>query len=66
MSSQATDFRATAPPRPPGGPKRPLIRGSDVVELVEPIKNLIIKYPSAALASAFLVGVVVAWWIKRR
>ncbi len=46
--------------------RRPLMRTSDVRELAEPIENLILKYPAAALASAFMVGVVVAWWIKRK
>jgi hypothetical protein len=48
------------------GPKRPLVRASEVRELVEPVENLILKYPAVALASAFMVGVVVAWWIKRK
>jgi len=39
---------------------------SDIRELTQPLTQLILKYPSAALASAFLAGVVVAWWIKRR
>jgi hypothetical protein len=46
--------------------KRPLMRASDVRELAEPMEHLILKYPAAALASAFLIGVVVAWWIKRK
>jgi hypothetical protein len=46
--------------------KRPLMRASDVRELVEPVEQLILKFPAAALASAFMVGVVVAWWIKRK
>jgi hypothetical protein len=45
---------------------RPLVRASDVRELVEPVEQLILKYPAVALASAFMVGVVVAWWIKRK
>jgi hypothetical protein len=51
---------------PPAGPKRPSGGAGEVLEYIEPIKELIIKYPSAALASAFLVGVALAWWIKRR
>ena len=45
---------------------RPLIAAGDIQGLVEPIKQLIIQYPTAALASAFLAGVALAWWIKRR
>jgi hypothetical protein len=29
-------------------------------------EELIAKYPGACLASAFVIGAVVAWWIKRR
>jgi hypothetical protein len=46
--------------------KRPLMRAGDVQELVEPVEQLILKYPAVALASAFMVGVFVAWWIKRK
>jgi hypothetical protein len=66
MSSYLAEIRAASATRTSAQAKRPWIRSDDVRELVEPAKNLIIKYPSAALASAFLVGVVVAWWIKRR
>lgn len=64
-------FSPSTTSRPSGdlgnkGSKRPLMQGSDVRELVEPVEQLILKYPAAALASAFLVGVVVAWWIKRK
>jgi hypothetical protein len=48
------------------GATRPTIRASDVRELVEPLEKLILQYPAAALASAFIVGVTLAWWIKRR
>jgi len=45
---------------------RPWLRFSDVGELSQPVEELILKYPAAALASAFLVGVAIAWWIKRK
>ena len=38
----------------------------DVQAYIAPVEELILKYPGPALASAFLVGVLVAWWIKRR
>jgi hypothetical protein len=66
MSSHIAQARPASAARSGAQAKRPWIRGEDVGELIKPVKNLIIKYPSAALASAFLVGVVVAWWIKRR
>jgi hypothetical protein len=33
---------------------------------VDPVEEVIIKHPGACLASAFIVGVVFAWWIKRK
>jgi len=43
------------------------IRTSDMRELLlQPIEQWIIKNPAAALASAFVLGVAVAWWIKRK
>jgi hypothetical protein len=47
-------------------PSPPLITAKDAQELVQPVENLIVKYPAAALASAFLIGVALAWWIKRK
>jgi hypothetical protein len=52
--------------RDSAGAKRPLIRASDVTGFIQPVEKLILQYPGAALASAFLVGVLVAWWIKRK
>jgi hypothetical protein len=37
-----------------------------VGDVAQPLEELILKYPAAALASAFLVGVAIAWWIKRK
>ena len=39
---------------------------SELDKFVRPVEELILKYPAAALASAFLVGVAIAWWIKRK
>jgi hypothetical protein len=33
---------------------------------VEPVEQFIAKNPGACLASAFVAGAVIAWWIKRR
>ena len=38
---------------------------ANVREWMEPAEDLIRKYPAAALASAFVIGVAIAWWIKR-
>jgi len=65
MNSIAS-FRPGSPSAASRAQHRPFIRSSDVRELAQPVQNLILKYPGAALASAFLVGVAIAWWIKRR
>ncbi len=44
----------------------PLVKASDITQFVEPIENLILQHPAVALASAFLVGVALACWIKRK
>jgi len=38
----------------------------DVQEAVAPVRRYIVENPMAALAAAFLAGVSLAWWIKRR
>ncbi|HMC10997.1 MAG TPA: hypothetical protein VKH44_06890 [Pirellulaceae bacterium] len=43
-----------------------IARKSDGGGRAKPLEELILKYPAAALASAFLVGVAIAWWIKRK
>jgi hypothetical protein len=48
------------------GQVTPWIEASDVRDLVQPLEGLITKYPAAALASAFLLGVALACWIKRK
>jgi hypothetical protein len=48
-------------PNGPSAPQLPSFR-----QWVEPLEDLIKKHPAACLASAFTVGVVIAWWIKRK
>lgn len=38
----------------------------DLQAALEPIEEVISKYPAAALAVAFAAGVALAWWIKRK
>jgi hypothetical protein len=38
----------------------------NVQQWIQPAEEVILKYPAACLASAFVVGVAVAWWIKRK
>jgi len=45
---------------------RPLVTGNDIHEMAKPAERFIRQYPAAALATAFLVGVAIAWWIKRK
>jgi hypothetical protein len=66
MSNPVADVRPSTASGPKAGVSQPLIKNDDVRELVEPLQDLIVQYPGAALASAFVVGVVIAWWIKRR
>jgi len=47
-------------------PKSPLVQTSDLTQFIAPVEKLILQYPAAALASAFLVGVALACWIKRK
>ena len=47
-------------------PKKPLMERSDLAQFIEPAEKLILQYPAVALASAFLVGVALACWIKRK
>lgn len=66
MSSSLANGRVFSESQKKGAPHRPLMTARDVQGLVEPLKQLIIHYPTAALASAFLAGVALAWWIKRK
>jgi hypothetical protein len=52
--------RESGPRRPPGG-----IPG-EALKYAAAIEDYIIEHPAPSLAAAFAVGVMVAWWIKRR
>jgi len=58
------DYKRSTPRS--GGQSAPWLRANDIQELMQPLEELITKYPAAALASAFLVGVALACWIKRK
>jgi len=49
-----------------GQPKKSPMQMGDLSHFIEPAEKLILQYPAAALASAFLVGVALACWIKRK
>jgi hypothetical protein len=46
-------------------PRRSSFSGQDLKQFIEPIEDIIVKNPTAAIAAAFVVGVAFAWWIKR-
>ena len=61
--------------RPPSGylhtsgpvaPTPSFAKTSDLMQLIEPMEKLVLQYPAVALTSAFLVGVALACWIKRK
>ena len=69
LDKPAAEYATPRGPQTPsanGHGSRPSLSLSSVKQLADPIENLILKYPAAALASAFTVGVLVAWLIKRK
>ena len=38
----------------------------DMRELADKAERFVAQHPGASLATAFIVGVALAWWIKRR
>jgi len=68
MIDEALDFLRMGKTRSNGhkSASRPILTGKDIHEMTKPTEDLIRQYPAAALATAFLVGVVIAWWIKRK
>jgi hypothetical protein len=50
--------------RQPGDPSA--FGRADFQSYIAPVEDVILKYPGPALAAAFFVGVLVAWWIKRK
>lgn len=68
MINRMTDYlpredNRTGPRTGPGSPGQ--TSSQNIRQWIEPAEELIKKYPAAALASAFVIGVAVAWWIKR-
>jgi len=68
MIDEALDFlrMGKAPSNGHKPATRPLLTGPDIHEMTKPTEDVVRRYPAAALATAFLVGVVIAWWIKRK
>lgn len=42
------------------------VKASDVKQFIEPVEGYITQHPATAIATAFVIGVALAWWIKRR
>jgi len=66
MSSRVADHPQHTALSGASASHRPLVSASDFRSLTQPIEQWIIRSPAVALASAFVVGVAIAWWIKRR
>ena len=69
MIDEALEFLHLGKVRSNGHSKaaaKPFITSTDIHDLTKPTEDLIRQYPAAALATAFLVGVAIAWWIKRK
>jgi hypothetical protein len=66
MNSRVADYPQATTASASAAPKRPLIRAADVGQMLQPVQHWVVQYPAAALASAFVVGVAIAWWIKRK
>jgi hypothetical protein len=67
MKNRIADFLPAAwRPRPGGQSPGEQLGGKDLIRLLEPVEKLVADYPAAALAAAFVAGVTLAWWIKRK
>jgi len=66
MTNRAADYPQQTASAGSSASPRPLIRISDVRGMFQPVEQWIIRSPAVALASAFVVGVAIAWWIKRK
>jgi hypothetical protein len=64
--NRVTDYLPDQHPRT-SRQRRPELSLSQVNlrDWIEPAEEIIRKYPAACLASAFVMGVAIAWWIKR-
>ena len=66
MTERVADYPQQTASTASSASHRPLIRTSDVRGMFQPIEQWITRSPAVALASAFVVGVAIAWWIKRK
>lgn len=66
IASHDSQSAAATDRQPSQGASRPALSTDNLRQYTDSVENLILKYPGAALASAFFVGVLVAWLIKRK
>lgn len=63
-------FEYLSPPREPKTPGHSDAESSlpkvDLQNWIKPAEEFIGEHPGACLAAALVVGVALAWWIKRR
>jgi len=69
MANRVVDYQATSARKstsPLEGFDFSSWKSADIKKYLGSLEELVLKYPGPALASAFMVGVLVAWWIKRK
>jgi hypothetical protein len=66
MTNRVADYPQQTAAAGSSASPRPLRSSSGVRGMMQPIEQWIIRSPAVALASAFVVGVAIAWWIKRK
>ena len=66
MSSPAAQSRSSPSLHPKASAPHASFQRLDVGSIAASLTDVIVRYPGATVASAFLAGVVIAWWIKRK
>lgn len=64
MKNRIADYMPEALRSPKG--KAAGLQMPDVASFIKPANEFVTRHPGPCLAAAFTVGVIVAWWIKRR
>jgi hypothetical protein len=66
MKNRIADYLPAAWRPKTGQSKEAGFSSQDLQAALEPVEQVVTKYPAAALAVAFAAGVALAWWIKRK
>jgi hypothetical protein len=64
MKNRITEYLPTAWFR--RKPGQPLDVAETAKHWAEPVREYVVKHPTASLVAAFAAGVAIAWWLKRR